>query len=120
LSSDVTEIVLNDYPAAPEAPIKVDSQSTIDSIFLKWENVPGYELNLVGYELWMDSGSDGFFKRVFDGRNKPGIMNFTVTDLVVGRGYKFKVRAVNFNGAGPFSTEVTLFSCLPPETISPP
>jgi hypothetical protein len=46
----------------------------------------------------MDSGSDGFFFKAFDGKNQPGIMDFNATTLQTGRAYKFKVRAVNFNG----------------------
>lgn len=37
-----------------------------------------------------------------------------------GVAYKFKTVALNFNGAGSFSSEVTYFSCLPPQDILPP
>jgi hypothetical protein len=47
-------------------------------------------------------------------------MNFVAENLETGRAYKFKVRGINFNGVGPFSEEVTYYSCLPPELIIPP
>jgi hypothetical protein len=62
----------------------------------------------------MDSGSDGFFRMVFNGKNYPGIMNYLASDLESGRAYRFKVRALNFNGASLFSSEVVYYSCLPP------
>jgi len=72
---------------------------------------------VVGYELWMDSGSDGLFKLHFDGRNQPGITSYLVENLETARAYTFKVRPLNFNGAltAQFSDEVVYFSCLPPE-----
>lgn len=68
----------------------------------------------------MDNGSDGQFSLVFDGRNKPGVLSYLVTGLQTGRSYRFKVRAVNFNGAGLFSIETVFSSCLPPQQILPP
>ena len=55
-----------------------------------------------------------------DGRNKPGVTTYLSTGLETGRAYKFKVRAINFNGAGEFSAEATFYSCLPPQNIKPP
>ena len=68
----------------------------------------------------MDAGSNGYFQKVFDGRNQPGIIQYNVTELIVGRAYRFKVRALNFNGAGDFSSESVYYSCLPPQEILPP
>lgn len=67
----------------------------------------------------MDSGSDGFFKKVFDGRNYPGLMHYNATGLETGRAYKFKLKAINFNGVSEFSDEATYYSCLPPAAIQP-
>lgn len=43
-----------------------------------------------------------------------------MTGLRTGVAYKFKVSALNFNGAGELSQEVTFYSCLPPTDILPP
>lgn len=68
----------------------------------------------------MDSGSDGYFLQKLNGLNKPGVMSYLADQLETGRAYKFKVRALNFNGAGEFSAESTFYSCLPPVNIKPP
>lgn len=60
--SNVTEIALADYPVAPTVLSKNDALSSLTSIYLDWEDVPFTEISVLGYELWMDSGSDGFFK----------------------------------------------------------
>lgn len=80
-ASDVTEIALADYPAKCAAPFKDDLQSTTTSVFMKWNNVAFTEINIIGYELWMDSGSDGLFNMVFDGKNQPGIMEYHASGL---------------------------------------
>lgn len=73
-ASDIMEIALGDYPAAPNAPTKNDLLSTVSSIYLEWGHVSETQLSVVGYELWMDAGSNGYFQKVFDGRNQPGIV----------------------------------------------
>ena len=113
--SDVAEIALADYPSAPSTPNKIDSKSSVTSMQIEWSTVPETQINVIGYELWMDSGSDGLFNLVFSGRNRPGILTYLVEKLETGRAYRFKVRAVNFNGNGPFSNEAVYFSCLPPQ-----
>ena len=47
-------------------------------------------------------------------------MSLLVNNLVTGNQYSFKIRALNFNGAGLFSSQVTYFSCLPPLDLLPP
>lgn len=109
-----------EYPVAPAAPTKVDSMSSLESIFVQWNHIQsGDELNVIGYEVWMDTAQDGFFKKVFDGLNQPGVTSYLATQLKTGDAYNFKVRALNFNGAGEFSATTTLYSCLPPADISP-
>lgn len=62
LMSDSIEVMFADYPKAPKTPVKVDSKSSLDSIYVEWEiESEGDELNVLGYLLWMDSGSDGRF-----------------------------------------------------------
>jgi hypothetical protein len=119
--SDSLEVKFSQYPQAPTIPLKVDSLSSLESIYLQWgiEN-SGDELFVIGYQLWGDSGSDGLFSLILDGRNQPGITSHIVHGLQTGVAYKFKTVALNFNGAGQFSSEVTYFSCLPPQDILPP
>jgi hypothetical protein len=68
----------------------------------------------------MDSGSDGLHKLSFNGKNQPGTNRFLVQNLTTSVAYNFKLRALNFNGAGLFSEQVTYYSCLPPAILNPP
>ena len=43
-----------------------------------------------------------------------------IGNLTTGRSYRFKVRAINFNGESLDSTEYIFFSCLPPTNIDVP
>jgi hypothetical protein len=68
----------------------------------------------------MDSGSDGKFNLILNGVGKPGLNYYLIKDLQTGLAYNFKLRALNFNGAGAFSAQATYFSCLPPAIMLPP
>lgn len=52
----------------------------------------------------MDSASDGKFNLILDGAGKPGLNYYLIQNLTTGMAYNFKIRALNFNGAGLFST----------------
>ena len=60
-ASDIIEIALADYPTAPTTLTKDDLMSSENSIFIKWESAAETQINVIGYELWMDRGSDGYF-----------------------------------------------------------
>ena len=79
-----------------------------------------YEVNVIGHRVYMDTGSDGNFKLLFDGTNQPGINYFEATGLQTGSRYRFKVTALNYNGEGDPSEEIEFFSCLPPTGMLPP
>jgi len=57
---------------------------------------------------------------LFDGKDFPGKTSFTVFNVSSKTNYRFKVRAVNFNGYGPFSNVTTLNTCTSPGFIAPP
>jgi hypothetical protein len=118
--SNELDVALINYPAKPSAPIKIDSLSTLTSIFVTWDQMAANDLNVIGYKLWMDSGNHGDFQVVLDGANHPGLNYMSVENLQTGQRYAFKVAALNFNGAGPLSDMVLFFSCLPPREIMPP
>ena len=108
------------YPDAPENLIKVDQLSTLESVYLKWDIVADYEVNVIGYEVWMERSRNGEFELIYDGKFYPGVNFHNVTGLVTGNSYRFKVASLNFNGRGAFTEEITLFSCLPPGDIEAP
>lgn len=68
----------------------------------------------------MDEGNNGNFLLIFDGTGKPGFTGFLKQNLTTGHAYRFKVRAVNFNGDSLDSPDVTLYSCLPPLNLAAP
>ena len=120
VSSDEAAFALAAYPSSPINVAKVDASSSLTSIYLEWDVVADYEVNVIGYRVYMDTGGDGNFQLLFDGHNQPGINHFEATGLQTGGRYRFKVAALNFNGEGDASEEIELFSCLPPTDILPP
>lgn len=68
----------------------------------------------------MDGGNNGEYTLIFNGENQPGTTSYLVEDLAQGQAYRFKVNALNYNGLGTESSEVTLYSCLPPSEIDIP
>lgn len=120
LLSDESVFALAAYPAKATAPFKLDLESSLDSISLEWLYVPDGDVNVIGYNLYMDTGNDGNFIKAFDGKGLPGLNTFTATGLLTGKSYRFKVAALNFNGEGEHSDEVLFYSCLPPKFIAPP
>jgi hypothetical protein len=72
----------------------------------------------------MDGGNDGYYQLVHDGTGEPGTLEYAVTaaahGVVVGRVYRFKVSALNFNGEGAASSESLIHACLSPANFSAP
>jgi hypothetical protein len=54
---------------------------------------------LRGYELWLDDGIGGRFRKAYDGFNKPFQVSEVVSGLVPARSYRAYVRALNVVGA---------------------
>lgn len=108
------------YPAAPENLVKVNTLSSLTSIHLKWDIVADYEINVIGYNVLMETNRNGEFNLIYDGRNYPGINYFEASGLTTGSRYRFKVAALNHNGVGDYTEPLEFFSCLPPEEILPP
>ena len=75
---------------------------------------------MIGYHVYMDTGGDGNFQLVLDGKHFPGVNYYEATGLQAGSRYRFKVAALNFNGEGASSDEAEFFSCLPPTDLLPP
>lgn len=80
-ASDITEIALADFPSAPFMPVKVNAESSLTSIHLNWNVVSDTQINVLGYQVYMDSGSNGQYTMVFDGKNRPGVRSFTAENL---------------------------------------
>jgi hypothetical protein len=77
---------------------------------------------VTSYNLWWDEGSNGEFWYSLIGINEPVLTQtlFTVTNNILeGQYYKFKVRAKNIWGWGPFSPEVTIRASTIPSVVIP-
>jgi hypothetical protein len=124
LSKEIT-VALAAYPAAPTSISKNMALSTSSSINLNWSPVaagasPGGDI--LGYVLVAKDTVNATEWTVFDGV-KLGIVSqtkITVTNLVPGRVYSFKVTAYNFNGAGATSSAFEFFSCVLPTGFEAP
>jgi hypothetical protein len=89
--SDEINVALIDYPAKPTTPAKVDQLSSLTSIYVAWDDMNVNDLNVLGYVLLMDSGNDGDFKVVLNGKGMPGLNYKLVEGTIVGQSYSFKV-----------------------------
>jgi hypothetical protein len=107
-------------PDAPSAVTQNIQMSTLTSIYVQWNYVQDPSAPITGYQLYMDQGNNGNFQQLFDGAGKPGILAFLAANLTTGRAYRFRVRALNFNGAGPFSPDALIYTCLPPLHLDSP
>lgn len=68
----------------------------------------------------MDTGNNGDYQIVYNGLRFPGVFHQIIGNLTTGRSYRFKVRAINFNGESLDSDEYIFFSCLAPTNIDLP
>ena len=75
------------------------------------------ELSIRGYILYMDEGLGGPFQVVYDGRLNPKLVEYRVNGLIPGRTYRFKVKAVDYNGQGSESDPSSFVSCVPPSGV---
>jgi len=73
-----------------------------------------------GYMLYVDDGLTGVYNLVYDGSLNPAQVTYRVNDLVPGRTYRFKVRAVDYNGQGYESNSISYLSCMPPSGVKQP
>ena len=118
--SNEVAFALADLPAQPSTPFKVDSESTPTSISVHWNSVADTDIVTSGYRLYMDGGNNGEYTLIYNGEGSPGKLSYLAQGLDKGFAYRFKVEALNFNGAGTESDEAILYACLPPSGLLPP
>lgn len=74
---------------------------------------------IIGYQLWRDDGNNGDFFNLFKITTNLGTA-YTDKAVTVGKLYRYKYRARNYNGFGEFSEPAYLFAASPPSTPDPP
>jgi hypothetical protein len=121
--SDVVEIAMAAPPSKPNSPTKVYSLSSTTSITVVWDDVvtpvsesPGGDITF--YQLFMDDGLFGDFKLIT--KVSSSLTQITISDLIKGRSYRFKVIAEHFNQEGPESDTALLYACMAPTGLSAP
>jgi len=70
-----------------------------------------------GYILYVDDGLTGVFRIAYNGSLNPAQITYRVNNLVPGRTYRFKVRAIDYNGQGYESEYASYLSCMPPSGV---
>ncbi len=120
-NSEETRAALGTYPGQPNAPYKVESESTLTSITIAWAAASEvYSTPISGYYLYGDGGSGGNLVLVYDGSTKPNTLSHTIGGLTTGIPYRFAISALNVNGESPLSDSVEIYACLKPEAFSAP
>ncbi|XP_065344279.1 fibronectin type-III domain-containing protein 3A-like isoform X1 [Cloeon dipterum] len=101
-------------PSTPSPPRLVGRTKT--SLTLKWSSCPNGGSPLTAYILEL-SDSDGQWQQIYKGREK----QFTVSKLLAGASYSFRLAAANAFGESPFCPPVTFHTQEPlPPTPAPP
>lgn len=75
--------------------------------------------DILGYDLWRDDGNNGDFYDMFESENILGL-SYTDIDVVPGNTYRYKYRARNANGYGPFSDVGYMFAADVPDAPPAP
>jgi len=122
--SQYLELAASSLPAAPVAASlrKNVSLSAKTSIYLEWDKVPNQQVDTSGYLLWMASNAEGSedFVLIMNGTEQPERNEFSALGLQSGERYRFKLQALNFNGASVNSSVYTYNACLPPSSLPAP
>ena len=119
--SQEIRVALSSLPAAPNAPYKVETLSSVTSIAVKWDLVGDTDgTPVTGYHLYMDDGYNGVFTKIFEGTNQPFTQTYTAVNLETGLPYRFKVISQNINGLSVDSAISTYYACLKPSAAPAP
>ncbi len=105
-----------------DIPVK-NQFTTNNQIIVDWTQLPANRIGMspvTSYNLWWDQGSNGEFWYSLIGLVEPILVqtSFTVTNGVLeGQDYKFKIRAKNIWGWGPFSPVATIRASTVPGSV---
>lgn len=110
-------IAFGDVPTPPGQVIRVNSTET--QITVRWSASVSSDLNIKGYILNMDDGTNSDLLPVFIS-NKPNVFTYTIGNLTVGLPYRFTVQAVNINGNSQASPITKYWACRAPVGLQTP
>ncbi len=122
--SDSLAVGLKDQPTAVTGLAKVVSLSTKTQIGLTWDLTPDTNSPagiIRGYRVYMVNPSVSNDETlVYDGYGFSKTNYYTVSGLTTSNEYRFTVAAIDFNGEGIKSTEVTIYACTAPSGVPRP
>lgn len=116
-------VLVQTIPQAMLLPYR-DTSTTNRQVVVNWAFLSGAAAGMspiTSYNLWWDQGTDGETWYSLIGMSEPiiGQSSFTATNGVLeGHYYKFKIRAMNIWGWGPFSPVATIKASTVPNTVS--
>jgi hypothetical protein len=80
-------VALTAVPNTPIAPTRIEVSSSKTAIGVDWTAVAGGTSpggDIIGYRLYMATGSAGSFSLIYDGTSYPGITSRVISGLVTG------------------------------------
>ena len=121
IESPILGVVLASLPLEPPAPSKVAAYSSHLQITVDFSDFPessngGCEIS--SFEVQKDNGQGGSFVSIAGYSLPYLITTITTTDVQKGRTYRFRYRAQNCHGWGPFSPQLFAIAASPPASPS--
>lgn len=108
-------------PASQPPPPTIDrSLSTIDSLFVEWDEGDEGDIAVTGFRLYMTEKGTGNAAVVYDGSSNSRTKRFWVQGLATGQYYAFYVVALDFNSESPPSEETVAAVCVSPGHLESP
>jgi hypothetical protein len=95
-------------PPAPGSTVRDSEFESETSIQVSWTAVSASDLLITGYALEMDDGFFGSFSEIYNGRENTQVLDYEVFGLEPQMIYRFRVVALDVNGPGSYSIEVSL------------
>lgn len=119
LMSGIVSIGLGSLPQQMTAPTVNYTLSTGTSLNIYWAAGSSSPLPIIGYQLYMRTqGTTPVLQ--YDSSLNPNALSTVVTGLTLGTQYMFSCLAMNINGAGPLSTELSAYACTAPTILNAP
>lgn len=118
--NDATTLV-NTVPLKPDAPTRGANTNT-NQVDLRWGDLDAQNRDggsvITSYEVLWDDSTNGQVWTELTGYTVPlATPYYTATGLTMGRRYKFKIRAQNVHGWGPYSDEGEVLVATAPDQM---
>jgi hypothetical protein len=89
-------------------------------VTLAWSVSADTELPVIGYVINRDDGYGANYRVVYNGKDYPNVLKYSIAGLQTGITYRFTLQAINFNGLSPESEPAKFTVCLVPQKLKVP